>query len=275
MTSPPRQHERHGHSLVELVTAMVSSVILLAGLGAVMMISRQIAYAPTASTARLQASTTVNRLAEELRCAAWIMERTEHAIEFVIADRDGDGASERIRYEWSGTPGDALERTFNGGAAVAVAQDVQSFELAYVLKTTTVQLTPTVEGTEMTLASNATAQNGTPYNINYQTWVSQQVNPLAFAAPAGAVAWNATRVQFYGRRNASGQTSLLLQLRSSGAPNNGPTSEVLGTASVADSSLSVARLGTPSPSALRFAACRSASGTTWCGRVRTPPSHVC
>lgn len=228
--------DRRGHSFIELVTAMVSSAMLLAGLGAVLMISRQIAYAPTASSSRLNAARAVNRLAEELRCAKWVMERSSDAIEFVIADRNADGAGERIRYEWTG---DELLRAVNDGDAVPIADDVQSFEIEYVYATTTDRLYPVSETAEATLASNTNTSGSGVRSIKNDLWISQQVNPQAFSSiPAGAVSWNATRIDFYGRRVGSNSSALLVQLRSSGAPNNGPTSEVIGAASVIDTSLS-------------------------------------
>lgn len=218
------------------MTAMVSSALLLAGLGAVLMISRQIAYAPTASNSRLNAARAVNRLAEELRCAKWVMERSTDAIEFVIADRNADGAGERIRYEWTGNE---LLRAVNDGDAVALAKDVNSFEIEYNFDTTTERLYPVSDSGETTLASNTSTSGAGVRSINNQLWVSQQVNPQAFSAiPAGAVSWNATRIDFYGRRVGANSSSLLVQLRSSGAPNNGPTSEVIGAATVLDTALS-------------------------------------
>ena len=189
--------DRRGHSFVELMTAMVSSAMLLAGLAAVLMISRQIAYAPTASNARVNAAQDVNRLAEELRCAKWVTVRSANAIEFVIADRNADGAGERIRYEWIG---DNLLRTVNGGTAIAVADNVEDFQLAYTLVPLTDRVTPIVDGAEVNLAGNVSVQGSFVRAVNSQNWLSQQINPLGFASiPAGVKTWNATRVEFYGK----------------------------------------------------------------------------
>lgn len=94
-----RTNHRNGHTLIELVAAMVASGVLLAGLGAVMLIGRQIAYSPSASTHRIEESRVVNDLADELRFATFIVAHTSNVLEFVVADRDSDGAGERIRYE--------------------------------------------------------------------------------------------------------------------------------------------------------------------------------
>jgi hypothetical protein len=96
---------RAGHSLIELVAATICSVILLAGLGGVMFIARQIAYIPTASNSRVEAAEVLNQLADELRFATMITRyvdtEAEQSLEFVVADRDADGRAERIRYDWS------------------------------------------------------------------------------------------------------------------------------------------------------------------------------
>jgi hypothetical protein len=99
-----RSIRRHGHSLFELVTAMASGVVLLAGLGAVMMIGSQIAYTPSMSTHSLAASRVVSDLADELRFATMIVqhidEQVVQVLEFVVSDRDGSGRAQRIRYDW-------------------------------------------------------------------------------------------------------------------------------------------------------------------------------
>lgn len=118
-----------GHTLVEMMAAMVSSVILLAGLGSAMFIGSQIANTPTAASARIDAAQIVHELADEVRWATAVFDITSKAVEFVIADRDHDGASERIRYEWSGTPGEPLRKSINGTPSTIVATSVQNFSL--------------------------------------------------------------------------------------------------------------------------------------------------
>jgi hypothetical protein len=130
MKFPHRQLSRRGHTLVELVTAMIASAILLAGLASVMYIAREVAYSPTASAQRINASEVVNRLSEELRFATFLFAHSTHALEFVVADRDGDGTAERIRYEWSGTPGDPLEKAINGGTPFTALDSVDDFQSA-------------------------------------------------------------------------------------------------------------------------------------------------
>jgi hypothetical protein len=239
MKLPLPNSARSGHSLIELIAATTCATILLAGLGSVMFIARQIAYTPTASEARIEAAVAVNQLVDELRFASWIVERSTDSIEFVVADRDGDGVAERIRYEWSGAAGDPLERTYNGGTPVAVAEGVDDFELSYLVDEKTVQLTPYSDSAETKLLSNETVAGSSERSVSSGLYVSQQINAGGFASvPASAASWNATRADFYGRNSGSTTETLLLQLRSSGNPYYGPSSEALGNITVAESSIS-------------------------------------
>jgi hypothetical protein len=123
---------RRGHTLVELIAASISSVVLLAGLAAVMFISGEVANVPAASKHQANTAEAINKFANEIRFATIVVSQSSHAIEFVVVDRDdpADGVAERIRYEWSGTPGDPLERTLNGGAATAVLNNIENCTFA-------------------------------------------------------------------------------------------------------------------------------------------------
>lgn len=240
-------HQRHnsnpsrsGHTLIELVTATVSSAMLLAGLGSVMMIANQVANTPAASTDRVVASTVVNQLANDLRYATFFVTRTTRALEFVVSDRDGDGAAERIRYEWSGVPGAPLQKTTNGGTPISVVAAVQDFALGYVTASETSAYTPIVESAETLLASHVTSPTGIPFLVDQNTFLAQRVDPSTFAAvPATATSWNLTRVDFYGQRNGSGE-NMRIQLRSAGDPNVRPTGEVLGEVVTLEDNLTAA-----------------------------------
>src|SRR3990172_3247135 len=136
--SPRHQYRRRlGHTLVELVTALASGTILLAGLGSVMMIASQIAYTPVSSEKRLRAAEAFNRLAEDARFATFFVTHTSNVLEFVVADRNSDGSAERIRYEWSGVAGAPLLRTLNGGTPVALVDSVQNFQCSLATKSQT------------------------------------------------------------------------------------------------------------------------------------------
>src|SRR5205809_2173009 len=95
-------------TMLELIVATIASTFLLAGLGSVMFIARQTAYAPTAAAKRAKAADIVNLISDELRYATIITQQTPQILEFIVADRNNDGTAEKIHYEWSGTAGDPL-----------------------------------------------------------------------------------------------------------------------------------------------------------------------
>jgi hypothetical protein len=230
---------RHGHTLVELMAALIACALLLAGLGSVMLVARQIAYTPSAATHRLEAAKIVDELSDELRWATFITERSDKLVAFVVADRNGDGTEERIRYEWSGTPGDPLLRSYNGGAPVAVLDSVQDFLLEYATRDVTTPIKTTTDGTEVMLQGNTTVQTSNYRDITSSNWSAQQIDPAAFvsAAPSNALYWNATRAEFQGASSGPATSTLFVQLSSTGTPYNSPTSHRLVQTSIPESSL--------------------------------------
>lgn len=243
--NPPlaSRRRRRGHTLMELITASVSSAMLLAGLGSVMLIANEVANTPAASTDRVAASTAVNSLANDLRYATFLLTRTTHAIEFVVADRDNDGAGERIHYAWSGVRGTPLLKTTNGEAPIVVMDAVQNFELTYNTADDTTSLTTTIESSEGQLLGTSLAPSPNT-GITAAYWLARRVDPNLFPLSVGGVnrsdatSWNATRVRFYTRSviNPNAGT-VYLQLRSTGSPGDLPTSEVVGQVVVPEAQL--------------------------------------
>jgi hypothetical protein len=230
---------RSGHTLIELITALVSSAVLLAGLGSVMLIARQVAFTPSAAMNRTESAEVASQIADELQFATLLTQQSPHVLEFVVADRDNDGAAERIRYAWSGDIGDPLQKTVNGGTPLTVLESVNDFSLAYQIKPQSTNLTTTVETAETVLQSNVNVQIGLERDITTAIYVAQQIHPAAFVSvPADALHWNATRLEFYGRKGGSATASLLVQLRSMAGGTGGPTSHVLGEAIVPETTLS-------------------------------------
>jgi hypothetical protein len=232
------RERRRGHTLMELVAAMICSAVLLAGLGSVMLIGRQVAYSPTSASVRTETANVVSYLADELQYATLLIGQSTRSLEFVIADRDGDGRAEKIRYAWSGTSGDPLVKTVNGGAPHTILEAVEEFNASYVLKPETMTLNTTSETAESVLFSNDSVQAGVDRDVSTTRHSAQLIDAAALSGvPANAICWNATKVNFEGRDNSSADETLLVQLRSTGGTYDGPTSEVLGQVSIAESSL--------------------------------------
>jgi hypothetical protein len=223
---------RTGHTLMELVAAMVCSAVLLAGLGSVMLIGRQVAYTPTAANVRTETANAVSRLADELQYATLLIGQSTRSLEFVIADRDGDGRAKRIRYSWSGASGDPLIKTVNGGDPKTVLEAVEEFNALYVLKSQTMTLNTTSETAEAMLLSDTAANDDGDREIDSSNHFAQAINPALFSSrPANAISWNATKIEFVGDDDDNDAT-LLVQLRSTGGPYGNPTSEVLGQVAI-------------------------------------------
>lgn len=230
---------------------MVASSFLLAGLGSVMLIGRQVAYTPSAAMRRSEVANVINQISEELRCATLVLQQNPRVLEFVVADRNNDGRAERIRYEWSGTAGAPLYKTVNGGAATTILATVEEFNVLYSQKTQTTTLTTFSETAESVLASNSVLTGLTDRKITVDAHTAQQVNPTNFTSvPANAVSWNATKVEFFGSRDGAANETVLVQLRPTGEPNDSPTTNEfagvqLPESAMVDNSWNTAIFGKP------------------------------
>jgi hypothetical protein len=227
---------RRGHTLIELMAAMVASAFLLVGLGSVMFIARQVAYTPTDSSSRTTAADVVNQICDELRYATVVVQQTANTLEFVVADRNSDGTAERIKYQWSGTAGAPLVKTVNGGTGVNVLSSVNSFVITTQQTQKTTTFTTTTDSAETLLLAN-TAVSGASYrDIDANDSMAQVVDPTVFTAvPSNAVSWNAMKVDFYGIQSGVPNSTLAVQIRYSGDPNDQPSSNIIGQTNVAGS----------------------------------------
>jgi hypothetical protein len=221
---------------MELVVAMAAGTFLVAGMGSVMFIGRQIAYTPTDSTRRTTASEVVSQICDELRYATYVIQQTPQILEFVVADRNSDGTSEKFRYEWSGVAGAPLRKSINGGTAVEIAPAVNSFNVTFQQTQTSTTYTTTVDSSQQLLLTTASVASTNRRDIDATNHMAQVIAPTAFASiPTGALSWNMTRVDFYGGQNSSATETLAVQIRPTGDPYDSPTSHVLGQVSVPES----------------------------------------
>jgi prepilin-type N-terminal cleavage/methylation domain-containing protein len=225
-------------TMLEMMVAMVASAFLLAGLGSVMYIARQVAYSPTAADRRAKSADIVNQISDELRYATVITQQTSQILEFVVADRNNDGTAEKIRYEWSGTAGDPLRKTVNGNTAVDVLPSVYAFAVTLQQKSKTTVLTTTTDSAETALLANTNAITTNFRDIDTLNFRAQRIYPLSFTGvPANATCWNCTKIDVHGKQNGTATETLTVQLRPAVDPNDAPTSNALGSASIAESAI--------------------------------------
>jgi hypothetical protein len=188
----------------------VTSVILL-GIGSAMLLAGRAmpdVHGPTVES--LAGAEAIEPIVAELQYAVAINQRTTRMIEFTVADRNGDGTPEVIRYEWSGVAGDPLARTYNRGTSVQVLSDIREFGLSYDLQTISKEVPQGNESAETILIGYDSSSDYSDYAIKDTEWYSEYFRPVL---PADAVGWKVTRVRFYAKQAGAfgGETKVQLQ----------------------------------------------------------------
>jgi prepilin-type N-terminal cleavage/methylation domain-containing protein len=121
---------RVGYTLVELLLALaITSMLMAATASMVRLASRAVAPEGHSVRGELQAARVLDGIAAELREAHLVLEASPSGLAFVTPDRDGDGATDHLRYAWSGGPEAPLTRQQNGGQPAVVARHVANFTL--------------------------------------------------------------------------------------------------------------------------------------------------
>ena len=87
--------------------SLVITAIILGALTSAMLLASQIIPDDDGpAEATIAANEIAQQFAGELYYAHTVTERSAHEVRFWVADRDNDFSPERIRYAWSGEPGD-------------------------------------------------------------------------------------------------------------------------------------------------------------------------
>ena len=214
-----------GYTLVELLVAVTVSGILAAGMVSTLYVASRAANTGGPTRAMLSASAATDDVLSELHYALTFTERSANAVEFTVADRNGDGAAETIRYAWSGTPGDPLTRRYNGGSAVEVLKDMHHFELSYSLPN---------ENVEQVLAGWQGSTSLSDQPISSTQWRGQYFKP---SLPPDADSWGVTRARIKLRRQDAPNGEALIQLRPATSSKT-PSSVVLEEVSLMENVLS-------------------------------------
>ena len=167
---------RSGYTLVELVVASASSMLLLAGMGGSIYFASQALDPDDSKTHKTnQAGIKVNHLMSEMGYATRFYERTPHAVTFAIPDRDGDGSEEKFRYAWSGVPGDPLTKELNGSAPSVLVKDIHGINFTYMTRSV-IAPPPVVVAREVVFEEFT------------ETILNPKSNSLTIAKPSGVVA---------------------------------------------------------------------------------------
>src|SRR5215468_2376022 len=108
---------RQGFTLAELAVGIAVVSVIIVAIGSVVMVAaKALPTAPGPTETTVTSNSAMDRIASELRYATSITEATPTSVAFTVADRDGDGQPETIRYAWSGASGAPLTREYNGSA---------------------------------------------------------------------------------------------------------------------------------------------------------------
>jgi len=194
-------------AITTFLVGVICSSMLLAG--------RALPDENSPADAGVRAAGVADELAADMQYATAVTYRSEHAVEFKTADRNGDEVPESIRYEWSGVPGDPLTRSYNGGTAKEVLGNVQTFELSYDLEVLSKEVPSGNESPETLLIACPGNAYLASRSIESAEWCGQYFKP---SLPADAVSWKVSRVQFYAKAGGStkGEASVQLRLATEG-----------------------------------------------------------
>jgi len=160
------------------VSAIASASLVMAGLGASLMIASRALPGgrdPLADTAA--ASRAMGVTLADVTHAIAVRRAEPTVLSIDLADRDGDAQPETIEYAWTGTPGDPLTRSINGGAEAPILQDVRTLRFDYDRRVRgTIEQTNTAEGEVIASFTQSPTTTATP---NITTLYGQSFTPDA------------------------------------------------------------------------------------------------
>lgn len=226
-----RGRGRGGFTLLELVLAAALMAVLFVGMQSAVMIASKAIPAASAAVDFTAQGAALDRLALDLSYAKTISRTAPGAIAITVSDRDGDAADDTIAYSWSGTSGDPFQRQFNSGTP----EDILAGVVAISLNVPTEVVTGArsyVEGGETLLATYNTSTSTSRYAIDTSSWACQSI-PLSLAA--NIVDYRTTRVRLLLQASGNSSGTSAIELRS--LRGSAPTSRVLATGSLDESSL--------------------------------------
>jgi prepilin-type N-terminal cleavage/methylation domain-containing protein len=222
---------RHGVSLVELLVALTIISVVAGGLGAAVMISSR--ALPDPDTPALRAVETTRALEEiavELAYATEVSTAEPTELAFTV---ERAGAPVGVRYTWSGTPGDPLVRTLDGGAAAVVLEAVETLLFEYdTASNPSLPGPPGVESGETLLLQ----QEGTPTNDYDLTSNWELAGSLLPTLPAEATSWRITRVHFVGGPSGAANGAMAVEIRPA-QPDGTPSGTVVDSVVVPETDL--------------------------------------
>jgi hypothetical protein len=206
-------------TLAELSVSLAVIATLMVATGSVMVLTGRAVAITASQAAEYRFDDLVATMASEQRMALAITDRTATSITFTVADRDGDGNPETIRYAYDPTTRE-LTRTVNAGTPVVVARDVTNFTVTPTLKTEVAAApVPDVESTTDDLFYSHEGGTTGTQSVSALAWCSQSFVPTF--PRSGVKTWRVTQVEIMGTRmpGATGSWTVSLYSASGNVPN--------------------------------------------------------
>lgn len=232
----------HAFTLMEVLVAMaVASILLLAISSSVMLASQAIPDGSSRAAHLIETGKAVEQFSTDLQHALRVTEREANAITFTVADRDGDGSPQAIRYQWvAGEDGRGpVTRQIDNDAAETLLDDVAAFELRYDVAYTDEQYAgPAVENTGEIFSKFSDLGYFTTRHVGVDpsNWIGQRVQPT-FAG--NVLKWAVVGVVLNAKQQTASDTDTHVQFvlpAATGEPDETPSRSMTISRSAFDSS---------------------------------------
>lgn len=223
-----RGSKQRGHTLLEMTLSLVLLAMIAASVGSAVMFAAQVTPGEDSPSATLsEDARVIARIAEDISLAKYILEQSETAITIVLSSRSGDGNPDRVRYAWSGKPGDPLTFELNGSEPEILIQAVEVFSLGYT-NTAEVSTLPgaLAKGDSEIELSASTLTSGSSYYLNQTMALGQRFTP---SLSDDAVAYQLSRIALYG---SSQTTTGTVQIGITDVEDDAPADQPYATATL-------------------------------------------
>ncbi|MFK7789185.1 MAG: type II secretion system protein J [Phycisphaeraceae bacterium] len=234
MMHPNRSRISAGYTLIEMVLSLALLSIVMVSAGSAMLFAVNAApNADNPATHKVRDAQLIARITADLAQAKYVIEKTSQAVTIVVPDRDGDKIPDRIRYAWSGTPGDPLTIQFNDETATPIASAVDAFALEYRLanKVTSIPA-PLIFGPEKVVRSFESTGGSSEADVTATDAFGQLVQPII---SFNALGFMPTRLEIYAKEDKPDDGFVAVELRNTTL--SGPGADLYATAVINEDEL--------------------------------------
>lgn len=136
--------QRNGYQLLELSLSLTTASILILGIASSIAIaSKSLAIASLRQTSAHTTESAIARLRQDLAEAKPVQTRSVSSVSLLTSDRGGDGALDRVSYQWSGIAGDPLQMSIDSAPWVNMIGGVEDFQLNWQTHESLLEDSPT------------------------------------------------------------------------------------------------------------------------------------